>query len=117
MVAKGGKHRHENSTPSGVAQVEIRDCDFDKIDHPMYIYSISCPRDYYLFAKLKEYLCGRHLTDDEEVKCAVWAHFEGKWKKYFLRVLNGCQNNVIGALMPKGLWGKIKFNCVSVMFL
>lgn len=85
-LTRGVRLLHDNAAvhTAGITQAAIRDCGFEQIDHPPYSPDMA-PSDYYLFGNLKKDLRGRHFSDDEEVKAAVWAHFEDKPKEYFFR--------------------------------
>ncbi|CAF4935522.1 unnamed protein product [Pieris macdunnoughi] len=67
---------------SKVAMAALHTHGFESLVHPPYSPDLA-PSDFYLFPNLKKDLRGRKFSDDNEVKEAILAHFEGKDKKYF----------------------------------
>lgn len=83
-LSKGVLLLHDNAPvhKSHIATAALNRCGFESLVHPPYSPDLA-PSDYYLFPNLKKELRGKKFFDDEEVKEAISAHFEGKDKKYF----------------------------------
>lgn len=66
-----------------VARQALKDTGFSEIDHPPYSPDLA-PSDFFLFSNLKKDLRGLRFADENEMKDAVFRHFEEKDTDYFL---------------------------------
>ena len=76
---------HQENVPahkSAVALAAIHDCGFQLVEHPSYSPDLVLS-DYYLFPKLKSYLCGNHLATDDDVIIAVNEYLEDQTSKFY----------------------------------
>ena len=83
-LSRGIHLLHDNAPvhTAAVAKRAILDCGFTELNHPPYSPDLA-PSDYYLFSKLKSDLRGKKFTSDDEIKSAVFQHFQSKDKNYF----------------------------------
>lgn len=83
-LSRGIRLLHDNAPvhTAAVAKKAILDCGFTELNHPPYSPDLA-PSDYYLFSKLKSELRGKKFSSDNEIKSAVWEHFESKDENYF----------------------------------
>ena len=84
-MSRGVLLLHDNAPvhKAQVAQAAIQECSFIEIDHPPYSPDLA-PSDYFLFKNLKKELRGKKFQNDEDLKSAVFEHFDTKDKNYFL---------------------------------
>ena len=66
---------------SRVAQAAIRECKFEKLNHPQYSPELA-PSDYYLFQNLKSHLRGTRFRDNDELNAAIEAWFRIEQKTF-----------------------------------
>lgn len=87
-LSRGVRLLHDNAPvhTAAVAKGAIVKCGFQELSHPPYSPDLA-PSDYFLFSKLKSDLRGRKFTSDNEVKAAVYAHFEEKTSDYYFNGL------------------------------
>ena len=78
-LAAGVLLLHDNAPvhKSRAAQVAIRECKFEQLNHPPYSPDLA-PSDHYLFRNLKSHLRGTRFRDKGELKAATEAWFEDK---------------------------------------
>ena len=78
-LAAGVLLLHDNAPvhKSRVAQAAVRECKFKQLNHLPYSPDLA-PSDYYLFRNLKSHLRGTGFRDDDELKAATEAWFEGQ---------------------------------------
>lgn len=83
-MSRGIRLLHDNAPvhTAAISKATVRKCGFIEIDHPPYSPDLA-PSDYFLFAKLKSDLRGKKFNDDDEIKQAVFDHFEDKDSAYF----------------------------------
>jgi histone-lysine N-methyltransferase SETMAR len=83
-ISRGIRLLHDNAPvhTAAISKATIQECGFMELDHPPYSPDLA-PSDYFLFSKLKSELRGKKFNDDDEIKQAVNAHFEGKDSTYF----------------------------------
>ena len=77
-------HDHAPVHKSRVAQVAIRECKFEQLNHPPYSPDLA-PGDYYLFQNLKSHLRGMRFWDDDELKAATEAWFEDQIDNFYFK--------------------------------
>jgi hypothetical protein len=68
---------HDNSSPhtSDVRVDAVEKAGFEPLDHPSYSPDLT-PSDYFLFGPLKKFLRGKHFSNDDDVKAAVFEFVE-----------------------------------------
>ena len=91
-LSAGGLLLHDNAPVhmSAKSQAAIRQCGFQKLNHPTYSPDLA-PSDYFLFRVMKKFLRGKRFSSDEEVKEAVTTWFEQQSKDFFSRGIKSLQ--------------------------
>ena len=81
-LAAGVLLLHDNAHvyKSRVAQVAIRECNFEQLNHPPYSPDLATS-DYYLFWNLR----GTRFRDDDELKAAKEAWFEDQIDDFYFK--------------------------------
>ena len=86
MPSKKVLLHHDNARPhtwTAAATVEtVRQLGFELLQHPPYSPDLA-PSNYHIFDPLKEALCRRRFTSDEEVKEAVHTWLRKQLKSFF----------------------------------
>lgn len=86
---------------SKVSRAALRETGFQEIDHPPYSPDLA-PCDYFLFKNLKSDLRGKKFEGEDEIKCAVEAHFASKDKEYFLGGLSQLKDKCLKCIVLNG---------------
>lgn len=83
-ITRGVRLLHDNSPvhTAAISKSTVKECGFIEINHPPYSPDLA-PSDYFLFSKLKSDLRGKKFNNDEEIKQAVYDHFDSKDSAYF----------------------------------
>jgi hypothetical protein len=69
---------HNNAHPHAAARTQavLKEFGWEVFEHPVYSPDLA-PSDFHLFPKLKEFLGGKHMETDAEVKETVTAWLNG----------------------------------------
>jgi len=81
---------HQDNAPahtSSQARTAIRNAGFELLHHPPYSPDLA-PSDFYLFPKLKEFMKGRNIADEENVIYTASGWLEDQDQEFFY---NGIQ--------------------------
>ena len=103
-LAAGVLLLHDNAPvhKSRVAQVAIRECKFEQLNHPPYSPDLA-PSDYYLFRNLKSHLRGTRFRDDDELKAATEAWFEEQIDDFYFKGIDCFKEKWAKCIEVKGI--------------
>lgn len=84
MLTTGISLLHDNARPhtARATQELLTSFGWDVLNHPSHSPDLA-PSDYHLFTKLKEYLGGKHFSDDDEVKIEAENWLKGVARDFY----------------------------------